>query len=106
MKDAFSGLLPIAFNKVVLKVDVEKFSNSPYFSEPANQHVAVQSAVEEIRDVVKKQERELDDMRARMRDSVSEERQIALGLYPKTSAQIMAFGPPTPLSEFKKEQKY
>ena len=44
----------------------------PPFREPVTQPVTVQSAVEEIRDVVKKQERELDDMRARMRDSVSE----------------------------------
>ena len=44
----------------------------PPFREPVTQPVTVQGAVEEIRDVVKKQERELDDMRARMRDSVSE----------------------------------
>ena len=33
------------------------------------------SAIEEIRYVVRKQERELDDMRAKMRDNVSERQQ-------------------------------
>ena len=64
--------LSLVFNKLVQKVYLEKFTYSrPLFPSREPAYQPVQSAVEEIRDVVKKQERELDDLRARMRDSVS-----------------------------------
>ena len=69
---------------------------SPPFSEPANQPVTVQGAVEEIRDVVKKQERELDDLRARMRDSVSERPICTLGPSMKDVRKIFGFLDPSP----------
>ena len=54
------------------------------FSESAHQpHMGRASAIEEIRYVVKKQERELDDMREKMRESVSERHAgIMIVLYP------------------------
>ena len=54
------------------------------FSESAHQpHMGRASAIEEIRYVVKKQERELDDMREKMRENVSERHAgIIIVLYP------------------------